>query len=140
MRGNLQPYTVKNLINPANLDLMIQIAQIWDEHVGTDYLSRSDVIVEGIGGWLAQEAWHDRTGYHLKFRMSPLRSHSATTQAKAKAVLGAFIGLFPSGTIVFTENTDVLDAGDINWREKEALGQNKTITVVVETGSYSIGD
>jgi hypothetical protein len=55
-------------------------------------------------------------------------------------VLDAFIGLFPKGTVVFAENTEILDAGDINWREKESSGQNQTITVVVETGSYSIGD
>jgi hypothetical protein len=72
--------------------------------------------------------------------MHPLYSHAAVTQERAKAVLDAFIGLFPKGTVVFAENTEILDAGDINWREKESSGQNQTITVVVETGSYSIGD
>ena len=140
MRGNLHPYNARNLTVPANLDLMNKVAQIWDDCVGTEYLRRGDIVLESVGGWLCQEAWHDRTGFHIKFRMHPLYSHSASTQAKGRAVLNAFISLFPKGTVAFAENTQVLDAGDINWREKEALGQNETITVIVETASYSIGD
>ena len=140
MRGNLQPYSARNLTVPANLDLMNKVAQIWDDCVGTEYLQRDNIVLESVGGWLCQEAWHDRTGFHIKFRMHPLYSDAAATQAKGSAVLNAFISLFPKGTVVFTENTQILDAGDINWREKEALGQNKMITVIVETASYSIGD
>jgi len=140
MRGNLQPYTAKNLTIPANLDFMNKVAQIWDVCVGTEHLRRDNIILESVGGWLCQEAWSDRTGFHLKIRMHPLYSHAAVTQSMGRAVLDAFICLFPGGTVVFTENTQILDVGDINWREKESLGQNKTITVVVETGSYSIGD
>ena len=140
MRGNLQPYTTRNLTIPANLDLMNKVAQIWDDCVGTDPMRRDNIVLESVGGWLCQEAWHDRTGFHLKIRMHPLYSHAAVTQERAKAVLDAFIGLFSKGTVVFAENTEILDAGDINWREKESSGQNQTITVVVETGSYSIGD
>ena len=140
MRGNLQPYTARNLTIPANLDLMNKVAQIWDDCVGTDHMRRDNIILESVGGWLCQEAWHDRTGFHLKIRMHPSYSHAAVTQERAKAVLDAFIGLFHKGTVVFSENTEILDVGDINWREKESSGQNKTITVVVETGSYSIGD
>jgi hypothetical protein len=119
---------------------MNKVAQIWDDCVGTEYLRRDNIVLESVGGWLCQEAWHDRNGFHLKIRMHPLYSHSAVTQERARAVLDAFIRLFPKGTVVFAENTEILDAGDINWREKESSGQNQTITVVVETGSYSIGD
>jgi len=140
MRGVLQPYTAKNLTIPVNLELMNKVAQIWDDCVGTEYLRRDNILLESVGGWLSQESWSDRTGFHLKFRMHPLYSHGDVTQASARAVLDAFIGLFPKGTVVFTENTQILDTGDINWQEKETLGLNKTITVVVETDQRSIGD
>ena len=140
MRGNLQPYKARNFQIPSNLALINEVAQIWDDCVGTEYRQRDNIVLESVGGWLCQEAWHDRTGFHIKFRMHPLYSHSASTQAKGRAVLNAFISLFPKGTVVFADNTKILDAGDINWREKESSGQNQTITVVVETGSYSIED
>ena len=140
MRGNLQPYKARNFQIPSNLALINKVAQIWDDCVGTEHLRRDNIVLESVGGWLCQESWSDRTGFHIKFRMHPLYSHSASTQAKGRAVLNAFISLFPKGTVVFTENTQILDAGDINWREKESSGQNKTITVVVETGARAIGD
>jgi hypothetical protein len=140
MRGILQPYTAKNLTTPANLNLMNKVAQIWDEHVGTDYLKRDNVILESVGGWLSQESWEDRTGYHIKIRMHPTYAHSATVQGRARAVIDAFIELFPNCKVEFTENLEILDVGDVNWQEKEKLGLTKTITVVVQTDRYSIGD
>lgn len=140
MRGSLLPYDSRSLTIPRNLELMNKVAQIWDDCVGTEYRNRDHILLEGIGGWLSQESWSDRTGFHLKIRMHPLYSHSATTQAKGRSVLNAFISLFPSGTVVFTENTEILDTGDINWQEKETLGMNKTVTVIVETDCRSIGD
>ena len=140
MRGSLLPYDSRSLTIPRNLELMNKVAQIWDDCVGTEYRNRDNILLEGIGEWLSQESWSDRTGFHLKIRMHPLYSHSATTQAKGRSVLNAFISLFPSGTVVFTENTEILDTGDINWQEKETLGMNKTITVIVETDHRSIGD
>lgn len=142
MRGNLQKYEIRDLMNPSNLEFVNKISQIWDDHVGTSYKDRDYVILEQVGGWLCQAAWHDEVGYHIKFRMHPLYAHSPDVQRRARRVMEAFIGLFPKGKVVHSENTDILDLdlSDIDWRDKEKLGLTKTITVVIETDSYSIGD
>jgi len=140
MRGSLQPITVSDLIQPHALDLVEKINKIWDEHVGTDYMHRGNVILESVGGWLSQESWEDRTGYHIQVRLAPLYAHQARLQDKARAAIYAFIELFPGGKVEFTENLEILDTGDVFWQDKESLGLTKTITVVVETGRHSIGD
>jgi len=140
MRGSLQPITVKDLIQPHAREMVEKVNKIWDEHVGTDYMHRGNVILESVGGWLSMESWEDRTGYHIQIRMAPLYAHSSKVQGRARAVINAFIELFPNCKVEFTENLEILDVGDVNWQEKENLGLTKTITVVVETGRHSIGD
>lgn len=140
MRGSLQPYKVRDLVHPHGLDLISKINKIWDDCVGTHYMERDNVILESIGGWLCQEAWEDRTGYHIKIRMHPLYCHASSVQGRARAVINAFVDLFPSGRIEFTENLEILEMGDVDWQEKQKLGLTNTITVVVQTDRYSIGD
>ena len=140
MRGSIQTLSASDIIKPANLKLINSIGKIWDENVGTDYLDRDTVILESVGGWLYQGAWVDVTGYHIMIRMHPLYSHQARVQGRARAVINAFVGLFPDCKIEFTENVHVLDVGDVDWRRKEKMGLNETITIVVQTACYSIGD
>lgn len=140
MRGSLQPLTIRDFTRSHSIEMINKINKIWDDHVGTDYLERDNVILESVGGWLCQEAWEDRTGYHIKIRMHPLYAHSSKVQGRARAVINAFIELFPNCKVEFTENLEILDFGDVDWQEKEKLGLTKTVTVVVQTGRYSIGD
>lgn len=140
MRGSLQPLTIRDFTRSRSIELINKINKIWDDHVGTKYLERDNVILESVGGWLSQEAWEDRTGYHIKIRMHPLYAHFSEVQGQARAVINAFIELFPNCKVEFTENLEILDFGDVDWREKENLGLGRTITVVVQTGRYSIGD
>jgi len=140
MRGSLQPFTIRDFTHSYSIEMINKINKIWDDHVGTDYLKRDNVILESVGGWLSQESWEDRTGYHIKIRMHPLYAYSAAVQGRARAVIDAFIELFPNCKVEFTENLEILDMGDVNWQEKEKLGLTKTVTVVVQTGRHSIGD
>lgn len=140
MRGNLQPYTTRDLVHPCVFDLISKVNKIWDDCVGTHYMKRHNVILESVGGWLCQEAWEDRTGYHIKIRMHPLYCHTSSAQGQARAVVNAFIELFPNCKVEFTENIEILDAGNVDWQEKANLGLGKTITVVMQTNRYSIGD
>jgi len=140
MRGILQPFAIRDFTRSSSIKLINKINKIWDDHVGTDYLKRDNVILESVGEWLSQESWEDRSGYHIKIRMHPLCAESSEVQGRARAVIDAFIELFPNCKVEFTENLEILDVGDVNWQEKEKLGLTKTITVVVQTDRYSIGD
>ena len=140
MRGVINHLSVPDLTKPINLKLVNCIGKIWDEQVGTEYLDRDTVILESVGGWLSQEAWEDVGGQHIRIRMHPLYSHQARVQGRARAVIDAFINLFPDCKVEFTENIEILDTGEVDWRRKEKMGLNKTITVVVQTFRYSIGD
>ena len=148
MRGCLQPFTVKELVRNHNFDLLSKINKIWNADVGNRIMNRSDggfvtgesVILEDFGSWLSQEAWEDRSGYYIKIRMTPLFAHSSIVQGRARAVVDSFIELFPEGNVEFAENLEILDVGDVGFQEKQKLGLTKTITVVVETDRYSIGD
>ena len=140
MRGILQPFAIRDFTRSSSIKLINKINKIWDDHVGTKPLERDNVILESVGEWLSQESWEDRSGYHIKIRMHPLCAHSSKVQSRARAVIDAFIELFPNCKVEFTENLEILDVGDVNWQEKEKLGLTKAITVVVQTDRYSIGD
>jgi len=140
MRGSLLPFTIRDVTRAHCVDLINKINKIWDDHVGTEYLERDNVILESVGGWLSQESWEDRTGYHIKIRMHPLYCHASKVQGRARSVINAFVDLFPGCSVEFTENLEILDFGDVDWKEKEKLGLTKTITVVIETGRRDLGD
>ena len=91
-------------------------------------MERDNVILEDVGHWLKQNAWTDDTGFFMKLRLDPSYKHQQRVQESARKVVQGFLDLFPGRKNVYYENREALDGG------------TETITVVVETGSYSIGD
>jgi len=142
MRGRCLSYSARDFTNHSTVDLISRVTQIWDDHVGEDVTVRDNIILVSLGDWLEQAAWQDETGYHIKFRMHPLYAHLKQTQDRARAVMNAFIDMFPNAKAVYTENVEILDidVSDIHWSKKEELGLTNTITIAIHTSSHSIGD
>lgn len=136
MRGSLQPFTIRDFTHSDSIEMINKINKIWGNHVGTDYPERDNVILESVGGWFSQESRGFLTGYHIKIRMHPSYANQSRVQDRARALIDAFIDLFPNCKVEFTENLEILDVGDVNWQEKEKLGLAKTVTVVVQTGRH----
>jgi len=125
-------YSIKprDLLKTSNRTLVERVAALWDRHVAVeqDYMERDNVILEDVGHWLKQNAWTDDTGFFMKLRLDPSYKHQQRVQESARKVVQGFLDLFPGRKNVYYENREALDGG------------TETITVVVETGSYSIGD
>jgi hypothetical protein len=130
MNGIFQSLSVRDLLKTSNRSLAGKVAALWDQHVAkeTDYMERDNVILEGLGHWLKQSAWTDDTGFFMKLRLHPSYKHQQRVQESARKVVQGFVDMFPGRKNVYYENREALDGG------------TETITVVVETGSYSIGD
>lgn len=128
--GIFNSLTIRDLLHPSNRDLTEKVAEIWNRHVAPDrdYLNRNNVIIEDLGRWLKQSDWTDETGFFIKFRLHPSFCHLERVQDAGRAVFKAFLELFPNRKNTYVENASALDGGV------------DTITLVVETASYSVGD
>lgn len=130
MDGMLQSLKVRDLLKTSNRSLADKVAALWDQHVAkeADYMNRDIVLLEDMGHWLQQCAWSDETGFFMKLRLNPSYNHQERTQEAARKVVQGFLDLFPKRKNVYYENPKALDGG------------TETVTVVVHTDSYMIGD
>lgn len=125
-------YSIKprDLLKTSNRALVERVSALWDRHVALekDYMERDNVILEDVGHWLKQSAWTDDTGFFLKLRLHPSYKHQDRVQDAGRKVVQGFLDLFPGRKHVYYSNPKALD------------GTEETLTVVVETDSFSIGD
>lgn len=131
MEGMCISFKPDDLLQSQNRKLLDTVSGIWDLCVAPerDYSSRRDVILVDLGCWLKQESWQDLTGHFMKFRLHPSHCHLPSVKEKGRAVLKAFIDSFPGRKNVQVENEDALYDGN-----------EKTVTVSIQTGSFNIGD
>lgn len=126
-------YSIKprDLLKASNRDLAEKVSALWDRHVAPekDYMERDNVILEDVGHWLKQSAWTDETGFFMKLRLHPSYKHQDRVQDAGRKVVQGFIDLFPGKKEVFKEGHLALEDGTTD-----------TVTIVVQTGSHSIGD
>ena len=129
--GQFSSIKPRDLLKTHNRDLVAKVSALWDRYVAPekDYMERDNVILEDVGHWLKQSAWTDETGYYIKLRLHPSYNHQAKVQEAARKVVQGFIDLFPGRKEVFKEGHLALEDGTTD-----------TVTVVVQTGSHSIGD
>lgn len=130
MDGIFQSLSTRDLLKTSNRNLAGKVAALWDQHVATeaDFMSRHDVLLEDLGHWLKQNAWTDDTGFFMKLRLNPSYNHQPRVQEAARKVVQGFLDLFPGRKNVYYGNPEALNGG------------TETVTVVVETDSFSIGD
>lgn len=131
MNGHFNSIKPRDLLKTSNRTLVERVSALWDQHVAkeADYMERDNVILEDVGHWLQQSAWTDETGYYIKLRLHPSYNHQAKVQEAGRKVVQGFIDLFPGEKEVFKENHIALEDGTTD-----------TVTIVVQTGSHSIGD
>lgn len=118
--------TIKDLSNSYLHARFNEVVTLFRElSLGTG-LGADVLILEEFGTTLVQESWQDRTGWYVVYRLHPLYSHmpkmieaSLQAQSRLYSILGA-------------KNQKV-------ERENEA-DRNARITVLMESGSHSIGD
>ena len=130
MDGIFQSLSVRDLLKTSNRSLAGKVAALWDQHVAVeaDYMVRDNVILEDLGHWVKQNAWTDDTGFFMKLRLHPMYKHQERVQESGRKVVQGFLDLFPGRKHVYYSNPKALD------------GTEETLTVVVETDSFSIGD
>lgn len=130
MNGICTPFTNSDQLKSTVRALTAKVADLWTQHVAPerDYDKRDNVILVNMGHWLEQSSYVDRTGYFITIRLHPLYNHLPRVQESARAVLGSFLALFPGHTAAHYEGRENLEGGTGN------------ITLVVETGMFSIGD
>ena len=116
-------FTPRDFLNPHHRVLMDKVAGIFVAATGGD---RSCVILEGLGTWLEQLDWSDRSGYFLKLRLAPLDKGRPGVHDAGKAIIAGFSALFPGKKAEVLNGDTLLDGG--------------TVTVKVHTDTYSIGD
>lgn len=131
MEGICSGFKAKDLLKQHNRGFMERVSKIWDQDVApeSEYMVRESVILVDVGYWLSQRAYTDETGYFLRFRLHPLDCGRVSVKERGRRVLASFQKLFSNVKGVQIENENALYEGT-----------EETVTVVVQTGSFSIGD
>lgn len=120
--------TIKDLSNTYLHERFNSVVTLFRELSLATGLGADVLILEEFGTTLIQEAWQDRIGWYVVYRLHPLYSHmpkmieaSLQAQSRLHSILGAK-----------------------NWNQKidreDEHDRNTRITVYVERGSHSIGD
>ena len=117
---------IKDLSNTYLHERFNSVVTLFRElSIGTG-LGADVLILEEFGTTLVQAAWQDRTGWYVVYRLHPLYSHmnkmieaSLQAQSRLHSILGA-------------KNQKI--------EREDEHDRNTRITVLMESGTHSIGD
>ena len=123
-----QPFTPRDLLNSQNLKIMTRVSEMFESATRGDYFLRQSVVLEGLGTWIEQSDWTDRTGYYMTIRLAPLDKGRPVARELGRTLLDKFSGLIPGSA-----NVSTLLNG-------EGLDEGEQVTVKVHSSTYSIGD
>jgi hypothetical protein len=120
------PFTIRDANNEHYLNQFVKVTGIFRDCSKDSGLGNDVLILEAFGSTLVQSAWTDETGYYITYRLHPLYSKLDALKVAAAKAESKFLAMFPGKQF----KRQVEDLNDPNTR----------ITLLVECGSYSIGD
>ena len=125
--GSLNSFRPRDFTNTHVAGIIGNTSAIFNEVLGAQYPTNQSVLLEDVGSYLRQLSHSDEGGYFLRFRLHPLDAHREDSLTRAREIAKRWLALFPKGSQVL-------------WDGQEHIKEGKTVTVVVVTGTHSIGD
>jgi hypothetical protein len=125
--GILSSFRPRDFTNTHVAALISNTSSIFNEVLGDRWPSNQSVLLEDVGSYLRQLSHSDETGCFLKFRLHPSDAHREDSLTRAREIAKRWLALFPKGSQVL-------------WNGQERIKEGETVTVVVVTGTHSIGD
>lgn len=124
--GILSSFRPRDFTNTHVAALISNTSSIFNEVLGDRWPSNQSVLLEDVGSYLRQLSHSDETGCFLQFRLHPSDAHREDSLTRAREIAKRWLALFPGAQVL--------------WDGQEHIKEGKTVTVVVVTGTHSIGD
>ena len=125
--GSLNSFRPRDFTNTHVAGIIGNTSAIFNEVLGDRWPSNQSVLLDDVGSYLRQLSHSDEGGYFLRFRLHPLDAHREDSLTRAREIAKRWLALFPKGSQVL-------------WDGQERIKEGGTVTVVVVTGTHSIGD
>ena len=124
--GSLNSFRPRDFTNTHVAGIIGNTSAIFNEVLGAQYPANQSVLLEDVGSYLRQLSHSDEGGYFLRFRLHPLDARKEDNLTRAREIAKRWLALFPGAQVL--------------WDGQESIKEGGTVTVVVVTGTHSIGD
>ena len=124
--GSLSSFRPRDFTNTYVAGIIGNTSAIFNEVLGAQYPANQSVLLEDVGSYLRQLSHSDEGGYFLRFRLHPLDARKEDNLTRAREIAKRWLALFPGAQVL--------------WDGQESIKEGGTVTVVVVTGTHSIGD
>ena len=124
--GSLNSFRPRDFTNTHVVRIISNTSTVFNEVLGDRWPSNQSVLLEDVGSYLRQLSHSDETGCFLKFRLHPSDAHREDSLTRAREIAKRWLALFPGAQVL--------------WDGQERIKEGETVTVVVVTGTHSIGD
>ena len=124
--GSLNSFRPRDFTNTHVAGIIGNTSAIFNEVLGDRWPSNQSVLLDDVGSYLRQLSHSDEGGYFLRFRLHPLDARKEDNLTRAREIAKRWLALFPGAQVL--------------WDGQDNIKEGGTATVVVVTGSHSIGD